>query len=79
MKRHLMSSGFGSGMMGTYVSMADTYTDAVSGAVAGFGAGDPPAAARAVADVRGGDIFDVVPGTVRIFRVGSLPDVSLLK
>ena len=43
--------------MGTYVSMADTYTGAGSGAGAGFGAGDPLAAARAVADVRGGAIF----------------------
>ena len=35
-----MSFGFGSEMMGTYVSMADTYTGAGSGAGAGFGAGD---------------------------------------
>ena len=63
--------------MGTYVSMADTYTGAGSGFGAGFGAGDPPAAARAVADVRGGAIFAVVARTVRIFRVGSLPVVSL--
>ena len=79
LKRHLMSSGFGSGMMGTYVSMADTYTGAGSSEGAGFGAGDPPAAARAVADVCGGAIFAVVAGTVWIFCVGSLPVVSLLK
>ena len=66
-------------MMGTYVSMAYTYIGAGSGAAAGFGAGDPPAAARAVADVRGGAIFSVVARTVRIFRVGSLTVVSLLK
>ena len=65
--------------MGTYVSMADTYTSAGSGAFAGFGASDPPAAVRAVADICGGTIFAVVAGTVRIFRVGSLPVVSLLK
>ena len=47
--------------------------------VAGFGAGVPPAAARAVADVRDGAIFAVVARTVRIFCVGSLPIVSLLK
>ena len=79
MKRRSMSSGFGSVMMGTYVSMADTYTGAGSGAGAGFGAGDLPAAARAVADVRGGAIFAAVAGTLRIFRGGSLPFVSLLK
>ena len=79
MKRCSISSGFGSGMMGTYVSMADTYTGAGSDAGAGFGAGDPPAAARAVLDVCGGDIFAVVAGTVRTFCVGSLPVVSLLK
>ena len=72
-----MSSGLGSGMMGTYVSMADTYTGAGSGACAGFGAGYPLAAMRAFADVRGGDIFSVVAGTLQIFRVGSLPFVSL--
>ena len=65
--------------MGTYVSMADTYTVAGSGAGAGFGAGDPPAAAHAVADGCGGAIFAVVAGTVWIFRVGSLPVVSFLK
>ena len=74
-----MLSGFGSGMMGTYVSMADTNTGAGSGAGAGFGAGDPPAAVHAVADVRGRSIFAVVAGTLRIFCVGSLPFVSLLK
>ena len=79
MKRCSMSSGFGSGIMGTYVSMADTYTVAGSSAGARFGAGDPSAAARAIADVRGGAIFAVVAGTVRIFCVGSLPVVSLLK
>ena len=79
MKHCSISSGFGSGMMGTYVSMAETYTVAGSGAVAGFGAGGPTAAARAVADVCGGAIFAVVAKTVRIFRVGSLPVVSLLK
>ena len=72
-----MSSGFESGMMGTYVSMADTYTGAGSGAGAGFGAGDPPTAVRAIADVRGRAIFAVVAGTLRIFHVGSLPFVSL--
>ena len=66
-------------MMGTYVSMSDTYTGAGSGTGAGFGAGDPPAATRAVADLRGGAIFAVVAGTVRIFRFGSLPVVSLFK
>ena len=66
-------------MMGPYVSMADRYTGTGSGAGAGCGAGDPPAAARAVVDVPGGAIFAVVAGTVRIFRVGSLPVVSLLK
>ena len=65
--------------MGTYVSMADTYTGAGSGFGAGFGAGDPPAAARAVADVRGGAIFAIVAGTVQIFRLGSLPVFFLLK
>ena len=35
------------------------------------------AAARAVADVRGGAIFDGVARTVQIFCVGSLPVVSL--
>ena len=79
MKRRSMSSGFGSGMMGTYVSMADTYTGAGSGAGAGFGAGDPSSAARAVTDVSGGAIFSVVAGTLQIFRVGSLPFVSILK
>ena len=72
-----MSSGFGSGMMGTYVYMSDTYTGAGSGVGAGFGAVDPPAAARAVADIRGGAILAVVAGTLRIFCVGSLPFVSL--
>ena len=72
-----MSSVFGSGMIGTDVSMADRYTGAGSGAGAGLGAGDTPAAARAVADVRGGAIFAVVAGTLRIFCVGSLPLVSL--
>ena len=72
-----MSSGFGSGMMVTYVFMADTYTGAGSGAGAGFGAGDPLAAARAVTDVCGRVILAVVTGTLRIFRVGSLPFVSL--
>ena len=42
LKRCLMSSGFGSGMIGTYVSMADTYMGVGSGAGAGFGVGDPP-------------------------------------
>ena len=79
MKRHSMSSGFRLGMMDTYVSMADTYTGAGSGAGAGFSAGDPPATVRAIADVRGGAIFALVAGTVRVFRVGSLPVVSLLK
>ena len=64
-------------MMGTYVSMADTYTGAGSSVGAGFGVGDPPAAARAVADVCGGAIFAVVAGTLRVFRMGSLPFVSL--
>ena len=54
-----------------------TYTGAGSGAGAGFGAGDTLAAARAVADVRGGEIFAIVAGTLQIFRVGSLPFVSL--
>ena len=66
-------------MMGTYVSMADTYTGAGSGAVSRFGAGGPTAAACAVADVCGGAIFAVFARTVRIFHVGSLPVVSLLK
>ena len=79
MKRRSMSSGFGSGMMGTYVSMTDTYTGAGSGGGAGFGEGYPLAATRAVADVLGGAIFYVVAGTLHIFRVGSLPFVSLLK
>ena len=57
-------------MMGTYVFMADTYTGAGSSDRAGFGAGDLPAAARAVADVCGGAIFAIVAETVRIFRVG---------
>ena len=77
LKRRLLLSGFGSGMMGTYVSMADTYTGAGSGAGAGFGVGYSPAAARTVVDVRGGAIFAVVAGTLRIFCVGSLPFVSL--
>ena len=63
--------------MGTYVSMDGTYTGAGSGLGAVFGAGDLPAAARAVADVRCGAIFSVVTGTLRIFRVGSLHFVSL--
>ena len=79
MKRRSMSSGFGSGMMGTYVSISDTYTGACSGTGSGYGVGDPSAAARAVTDVSGGAIFSVVAGTLRIFRVGSLPFVSLLK
>ena len=54
-------------MMGTYVSMADTYMGAGSGAVAGFCASGPTAAARADADVRGGAIFALVARTVRIF------------
>ena len=74
-----MSSGFGSGMMGTYVSMSDTYTGDGSGAGAGFGTGDPPVAARAVADFRGGGILAVVAGTLRIFRVGSLLIASIFK
>ena len=61
------------------MSMADMYTGAGSGAGVGLGAGDPPAAARAVADVCGGAIFAVVAETVRVFRVGSLTVVSLLK
>ena len=72
-----MPSGFGSGMMGTYVSMAEAKTGAGSGAVAGFDAGGTAAAARAVADIRGGAIFAVVARTMRIFCVGSLPVVSL--
>ena len=74
-----MSSGFGSNMMGTYVSMADVYTGTGSSAVDGFRAGGLTAAARAVADVCGGAIFAVVARTVQIFCVGSLPVVSLLK
>ena len=66
-------------MMGTYVSMADALTGAGSGVVAGFDEGVEAAAAHAVADVRGGGIFAVVAGTVRIFRFGSLPVVSLFK
>ena len=65
-----MSSGFGSGMIGTYVSMADIYTGARSGAGDGFCAGDLLAAVRAVVDVHDGAIFAVVDGTVRIFCVG---------
>ena len=72
-----MSSGFGSRMMGTYVSMAKSYTGAGSGAVSGFDAGGTAAAARSVADVCGRAIFAVVARTVQIFRVGSLPVVSL--
>ena len=64
-------------MMGTYVSMDDTYTGAGSGAGTGLDAGDPPATVRAVVDVRGRAIFAVVAGTLRIFRVGSLPLFSL--
>ena len=64
-------------MMGTYVSMADTYTGAGSVAGAEFGAGDPPAAAHVIADVFGRAIFAVVAGTLQIFRVGSLTFVSL--
>ena len=45
--------------------------------MAGFDAGGTAAAARAVADVCGGAIFAVVARNVRIFRVGSLPVVSL--
>ena len=65
-----MSSGFGSGMMGTYVSMEEAYTGAGSGAVAGFDAGGEAVTAGAVGDVRGRAIFSVVARTVRIFRVG---------
>ena len=50
-----------------------------SGAVAGFGAGGPTAAARIVVEVRGGNIFAVVARTVRVFRVVSLPVVLSLK
>ena len=57
--------------------MADTYMGDGYSPGAGFGAGDLPAAARAVADVCGGAIFDVVPGTLRIFCLGSLIFVSL--
>ena len=77
MKRRSMTSGFGTGIMGTYVPMAEAYTGAGSGAVAGFDAGGTAAAACAVADVRGGAIFTVVARTVPIFRVGSLPVVSI--
>ena len=77
MKRRSMLYGFGSGMMGTYVSMDEMYTVAGSGAGTGFGAGNPLAATRTVADVCGGAIFTVVAGTLRIFRGGSLPFVSL--
>ena len=66
-------------MMSTYVSMSDTHMGAGSGAVPGFCVGGPTAAARAVADVCGSDTFAVVARTVRIFRVGSLTVVSLLK
>ena len=59
------------------MSMDDTYTGAGSGEGAGFCAGDPPAAARAVADFRGKAIFAVVAGTLWIFRVGLLTSVSL--
>ena len=64
-------------MMGTYLSMAKSYTGAGSGAVSGFDAGGMAAAARSVTDVRGGAIFALVARTVQIFRVGSLPVVSL--
>ena len=74
-----MLCGFGLEIMGTYVSMADTYTGAGSGVGAGFGVGDPPAVAHAVADVRGGAFFAVVAGNLRTFCVGSLPFVSILK
>ena len=79
MKRRSVLSGFRSEMIGTYVSMTDMYTISDSGAGAGFSAVHPPAAARAVTDIRGGAISAVVSGTVRIFFVGSLPVVSLLK
>ena len=78
MKRRSMSPGFGLGMMGTYISMADAYTGAGSGAVAGFDEGGEAAAVRAVADVCGGAIFAVVARTVQIFCVGSLPVVFSL-
>ena len=74
-----MVYGFGSGMMSTYVSMADMYMGAGSGAVPGFCVGGPTAATRAVTDICGSDTFAVVARTVQIFRVGSLPVVSLLK
>ena len=77
MKRRSSLSGFESGMMGTHVSMAETYTGAGSGAVAGFDAGGAAAAACAVADILGGAIFAVVARTARIFCVGSIPIVSL--
>ena len=48
-----------------------------SGAVAEFYAGVTAAAARTVVDVCDGAIFDVVSRTVQIFRVGSLPVVSI--
>ena len=67
MKHRSMSSGFRLGIMGTYVSMADTHTGAGSGAVSGSGTGGPMAAVRVVADVRGRAIFAVVARTVRIF------------
>ena len=57
LKLRSMSSGFGSGMVGTYLSMANTYTGAGSGAGAVFGAGDSLVAARAVVDVCGGPFF----------------------
>ena len=63
--------------MGTYMSIAEAYMGAGSGAVAGFDAGGTAAAARAIADVCGGAIFAVVSRTVRIFQVGSLPVVSI--
>ena len=62
-----------------YMSMADTYTGAGSGAVCGCVSGGLTAAARTVTDVHGGAIFAVGARTVRIFHVGSLPVVSLLK
>ena len=77
MKRRSMTSGFGTGIMGTYVTMAEAYTGAGSGAVAGFCAGGTAAAARTVAEVCGGAIFVVVARTVQIFRVCSLPVVYL--
>ena len=63
--------------MGTYMSIAEAYMGAGSGAVYGFDAGGEAAAARTVTDVCGRDIFAVVARTVRIFCVGSLPVVSL--